>query len=227
MQRLPILIRLALLNGLLPIATVAGCYSLSVMESYIPGCIPLLEGCTSISAAGRYGPSYWLFKAGMLPAAFFLARFWRQCHAWITELGAPRTSDLRAILVLGFVAAAFLVLYTVFLGSKGDIYSLLRRFGVTVYFSFTYLAQLLLTRRLRLLQESGRLKLPRYTTNHMLAVSIALLAIGLISIPVGNLLDDKSNWQNIIEWNFALLMSIYFFLAWRAFRLLDVGRDPK
>ncbi len=50
-----------------------------------------------------------------------------------------------------------------------------------------------------------------------------LLFLGLISFPIGNFLfiDEKKTAMNIIEWNFALLLSGYYLLAWRAW--LRVG----
>ena len=66
---LRLLARMALLAGVLPIVVVHACYVISVQAGIIPACIPYASGCTSISAAGRHGASYVLFKAGMIPAA--------------------------------------------------------------------------------------------------------------------------------------------------------------
>ena len=45
---------LALLTGLLPLLVVNIAYVMSAGGGHIPQCIPYLQGCTSISAAGRY-----------------------------------------------------------------------------------------------------------------------------------------------------------------------------
>ncbi len=93
----------------------------------------------------------------------------------------------------------------------------MRRFGVTIYFGFTYLAQLLLASRLyRLaLQDGNRalLKISRLK----LALCLVVLAIGLISIPVSNFVADNGSIESVIEWNLALLMHIYFLLSYKAF----------
>jgi len=205
--------------AVLPTVTVAVCYWLSVSGQYIPACNPLLEGCTSVSSSGRHGAAYVLFKAGVLPTAILMACFWPWCRAWVLSLGLGDSAGLRAMLWLGLVSAAFLVLYSVFLGSSGEIYQLLRRFGVTIHFSFSYLAQVLLLNRLWDARRAGLLPLPGYITTLMFANMILLFALGLYSIPVGELIPDPDDTViNTIEWNFALLLIGWYLLpalAWR------------
>ena len=203
---------------MLPIFVVNLCYIVSIVGNHIPACIPYLQGCTSVSSAGRYGAAYFLFKAGMIPLALLLAYFWILVRRWLISLGDRQNREMAALVYIGLVGAAFLILYTTFLGTSGDIYSLLRRFGVTVYFSCSYLAQLLLLHRLVTLRDAGKIRLPRSITGGMLTVAIVLLFLGLISIPIGNFIfiDEKKMVMNVIEWNFALLLSGYYLLAWQA-----------
>ena len=217
----------ALVNGLLPMIVVNGCYIVSVIGNYIPGCIPYLQGCTSISSAGRYGAAYSLFKLGMVPVAVLLAYFWLLARRWLVTLGDFDYRQLRSMVYIGVTGAAFLILYAAFLGTKGDVYSLLRRYGVTVYFSFSYLAQLLLLHYLTMLRDRGFIKLPRSITGGMLTIAIMLLFLGLISIPIGNFIfiAEKKIIMNAIEWNFALLLSGYYLLVWQAWRKVDSVKD--
>lgn len=203
---------------LLPVATVNLCYALSVQASLVPGCIPYLSGCTSISAAGRYGVAYYLFKIGMLPSAALLAAYWIATRRWLRGLGADDTHAVRAMVALGVTSAAFLVLYTVFLGSKGEFYGLMRRYGVTVYFSFGALAQMLLVRTL-----SGMHAVPARILRGKLVVVSLLLAAGLASLPVGLLAADKDKAENVIEWIFAAVMSGFYLLSWRAWKATARG----
>lgn len=218
---------LPLLAGLLPVATVIVCYGLSASAAHIPACNPLLEGCTTISSAGRYGISYFLFKAGMLPTAGLLLMFWPACRRWFLALGGADSFGLRAMVWLGVISAAFLVLYSVFLGSDGDIYRLLRRFGVTVHFSFAYLAQVLLVNRLWDTRRESSIHLPHYISSCMLAVSVVMLLLGLISIPVGEIIADPDDRIiNVIEWNFALLLFGWYLLPWLAWQHGIASRIP-
>ncbi|MDH5277299.1 MAG: hypothetical protein OEW88_12825 [Gammaproteobacteria bacterium] len=209
----------ALATGLLPLVVVHTCYLISVQGGHIPGCVPYLSGCTSISAAGRYGTAYFVFKGGMIPAAVIMATYWVLCRQWLVSLGAGDSAAPRAMLALGLISAAFLVLYTVYLGSKGDFYNLMRRYGVNVHLSFGVLAQILFTRELTRLPASARRTVPRWIIRNKLVVVGSLLALGFLSIPVGNFMPDKDRAENVIEWLFAALMAGYYLLtacAWRA-----------
>lgn len=208
---------IALATGLVPILVVHLCYAVSVQAGLIPGCVPYFSGCTSISAAGRHGAGYFLFKGGMIPAATLTAAYWLLCRRWLLALGAPDGAALRALTVLGVVSALFLVLYTVYLGSKGDFYNLMRRYGVTVYLSFGALAQMLLVREFaRVPGAAGRY---RSVLRAKLALLAGLLALGLASLAAGQVAGDKDRAENVIEWWFAALMSVFYLVsaaAWRA-----------
>lgn len=209
---------IALLTAVVPVAVVHLCYAISVWQGHVPGCFPYRDGCTSISATGRHGAGYFLFKAGMLPAAVVLAAFWLLCRAWLRALGDRDGIELRLMVGIGVISAVFLALYATFLGSKGDFYNFMRRFGVIVYFAFSYLAQLLLLARLRRLAKLGALPVPGWILRGKLAIGVALLAIGLASIVAKNFVADGDRLENAVEWLFALLMVSYFALTWRAWR---------
>lgn len=210
---------IALLCCLGPLITVHVCYAVSAAAGIVPLCIPYLDGCTSISATGRHGAGYVLFKAGMLPSAALLLVYWRVCRDWLRGAGDTDDTALRSLLWLGIAGALFTMLYTVFLGHKGDVYNLLRRFGVSLGLGFSYLAQLLLVWRLtRLRAKSGQAPCPRGILRAKTGLVTALLLIGLGSIPVSNFIADKDPVENAIEWVFCLLLFSFYLLtasAWR------------
>jgi hypothetical protein len=206
---------LALATGILPFVVVQACYLLSAQAGHVPACVPYLAGCTSISSAGRHGAAYFLFKAGMIPAAALMAAYWLLCRKWLLSLGAADTAATRLMVGLGSISAAFLVLYTVYLGSPGDFYNLMRRYGVNVHLSFGVLAQIVLTRELMRLSHPGLT--PRIMRSKFVLVGL-LLGLGLLSIPINNFVADKGRAMNVIEWNFAAVMAGYYVLsawAWR------------
>ena len=214
---------LPLWAGLLPLVVVHLCYVLSATAGLIPQCVPYLEGCTSVSSSGRYGAAYFLFKAGMLPAAVLIGAFWWASRHWLLGLGDDDGPALKALVWTGIVAAVFLILYSVFLGSRGDFYNLMRRFGVTVYFGASYLAQLILLSRLARLRRAGRLSLPGWIVPALLGLAIALILVGLAGIPVTHLVPEdirpgKHRLQNTIEWNFCLLLVASYGIYWWAWR---------
>lgn len=67
---------LPLIVGIVPLLTLLTTYLVSAIKGQIPWCLPLLEGCTSISAAGRQIPSIYVFRAPMTPSALLLGLYW-------------------------------------------------------------------------------------------------------------------------------------------------------
>lgn len=202
---------LALACALLPVLTVHLAWWLSVADGHIPFCIPYLEGCTSISRAARHGLGNHVFRAIMLPTAMLQILLWLGARQWL----AARHSNAWAgwsLPWLGLVAGVFLILYGTFLGTEGDIYRLLRRYGVVLYFAATFVAQLVLQRALR--------DLPAHPSRRgMLGVCLGMLALGLISTAVTAVVIDpaaKDRWENVLEWNLGALLTLWFaLLAWR------------
>lgn len=203
---------------LVPILGIHAAYLASAAAGHIPTCLPYLEGCTSISAAGRHPPGSFLFRATMLPAAGLSLVFWSFSGSWLQALGDTRRTACKAVAALGAVGALFLVLYVTFLGSPGEFYNLMRRYGTTVYFSFTYLAQLLLASRLAFLQGRGHHAVPGWIPPAMTALAAVMLALGLLTIPLRNFIENDDAWENILEWNVALLMHLQFGLIALAMR---------
>ena len=194
---------IAALTAVVPTLTVNVCYVVSSAQGLVPACVPYFEGCTSISSAGRYGISYYLFKAGMVAGSVLLVLFWRQMSGHIragTGRGAPVAG------AIGMGGAAFLVLYTAFLGSEGDFYFLMRRFGALLYFGLTMIAQLMALRRLETFA-------PKWLTRTMKWICFSMLFFGGASIPIMNYMDNKDTLQDVIEWDFSLLMQVYFLLT--------------
>lgn len=192
--------------ALLPIACVNINQWLSMSAALVPSCIPYIEGCTSISATGRYGVSYWLFKLMMLPQSVLLWLFWRRLFA---RFGSP-SSQSRWMLRLGLTAAVFLVVYTVFLGSSGDFYHLMRRYGVFVFFLGTFGAQILAT----LNYARSTIPSSRVVVAIQRVLLVAMMLLAIAEMPLGSFGVEDDVAENIIEWNFSLLMQCWFASWW-------------
>lgn len=200
-------IHTAWLVFLLPLLVVHGTWLWSIGLGAIDQCLPYWSGCVSISKAARSSDALFLFRAGMILNAALLIHYWLLVRQWLLiyqhrTLAAP---------ILGITAALFLVLYANFLGSQGEFYQILRRYGVTIYFAFTVLAQMLLVRHLIQLQPSVGIHLVRIKV----WLCAWLLVLGLSSLVCNTLLtgEAKDRWENIIEWHFALGMNSYFLLT--------------
>lgn len=213
------LMLLALWAGLLPLLAIHASYLIAASQGHVPWCIPYFDSCTSISATGRHGIAYGWFKLTMIPAAIILFLFWRALFAWQVSSSAQQQ---RAIMVIGCIGAVCLAIYTIALGEAGDLFRRQRQIGATVYFTFTYLAQLLLVAWLfRFRPTEGKSNLWLYT---MFAFCIACLSIGIVSLLIDAYTHWHDNVEDAIEWILALLIDLNFLVFYGHLRGLQ-GQD--
>ena len=208
---------LPLYTGIAPVVAVTLAYWLGVSNDVLPACMPLLDGCTSISATGRYPPGSLLFRAIMLPQAFVLALLWYLSAGWLDALIQKERSNT-LLLASGLLGALALVLYVTFLGTTLPYYEVMRRFGIYFYFLGTALAQVTLA--VALLKA-----LPRARDDRLRSYALAMLwlcglpfALGILNLVLKAVLDNADLMENRIEWTSAVLMQAYFvvlYLAWR------------
>lgn len=198
---------LPLFVGLVPVLAVTAAYWLNVEAGVLPSCMPLLDGCISISAAGRYTPGSMPFRAALLPQAALLVVLWWVSVGWLKSISSALRNH-QAILICGAVGALALVLYVTFLGTTGPFYEFMRRFGIYFYFLGTVLSQILLTWSM----PRSRLR------SVMLAVIAAPFVLGLLNLVQKAVLADSDNIENRIEWIAAVLMQVWFVLLYFAWR---------
>lgn len=192
---------LALAASLIPLVTIHMTYLVSAIEGHVPWCMPYWDSCTSISRTGRYGVSYFIFKGAMLPAALLGIMFWWLNARWLRRLGASGRG-ITWLPWLGLVACLFLAAYTMALGHAGDTFRFIRRTGVILYFSLTFIAQLLLTAAL--------LTLPAWRdwARRLMRVCQTALAIGILSVILTTFAYGLySQIDDAFEWVLALLVN--------------------
>ncbi|MCL6710657.1 hypothetical protein M8R20_27035 [Pseudomonas sp. R2.Fl] len=189
---------------------------LSIQAGYVPACVPYWEGCTSISRAARHGLGNHLFRLLVIPCAVLHGASWWVAGRWL------RDDEGRAsrwwMLVLGLFSASALAIYATFLGTEGEVYGFLRRYGVTVYFGFGFLAQLLLMRWARALR-----RMPPALLKAMAMLCVAMLGLGVGNVVASALVADDSlrdRVENALEWQLGLLLVGWHLLLargwWRA-----------
>jgi len=198
---------LPILTGLAPLVGINLAYWIGVDAGVLPSCIPYLDGCTSVSATGRYPPGDRLFRAVMLPQAVLLAVTWYLAMAWLRSL-APHSKAPGAVLAFGLLGAAALIIYVSYLGSKEPLYEFMRRFGIYIYFLATGLAQLILTLAL----ERSRWR------QAMLWVVITPWILGLANFAQKALRADPGMAENAIEWIVSVFMQVWFVLLYVGWR---------
>ena len=203
---------LALGAALVPFLTIHLTFLVSVLEGYVSLCVPYWDSCTSISRTGRYGTAYFIFKGAMLPAAIVGILFWYGNRAWLDQLGL-RSAGAAWVPWLGLVAGLALGIYTVALGHEGDGFNLMRRIGVVLYLSLTFLCELLISAALR--------QHPTWSCKgrRLLGLCQLTLAIGILSVLLNALAPDLyRRTDDAFEWVFALLINVHALwlaLLWR------------
>lgn len=175
----------------------------------------------------------------MMPAAVLQGMTWLVYVAWLKDIGASGQS-LKWIGWLGVLAAISLVVYSTFLGTEGTAYRWLRRYGVIVYFGFTYLCMVVATGQVRTRLFESAVQFPARLQRALILLLLATLLMGLTSVLVSPLLgseDLKNRLENVLEWHVGLAFSLYFFAIawlWRHSRLSSrftwisaANRDPQ
>jgi len=161
----------------------------------------------------------------MIPSALGIAWFWVICHHWLGTLSHRYRHGARGMLVLGVLATLFLILYTLALGVQGDYYRSLRRTGVILALTFTYLAQLLLARQLIYLHAERLVRLPAWARQLLVGLCITLLVAGIVSLLLEAFYAGYDLVEDAFEWFFALLLHSYFtaiYFVWR-----DLGMEVR
>ena len=210
---------LPLLGGVIPVLAATLAYWLSARHGALPSCNPWLDGCTSISAAGRYPPGSYLFRAVQLPYAAVIVVIWFFSREWLRTLcGDQQRQRIRVMYVSGVLAAVALIVYVTFLGTGEPIYQFMRRFGIYAYFLGTVVAQLMLSITLAAYAgNSGAVELRRIS-RHMMVLAALPFVFGILNLVLKTSLDNAAAAQNRIEWIATLLMQTWFvllYLAWR------------
>jgi hypothetical protein len=226
-HNLPLLVCIAC--AVLPFVAVQLTYLIAASHGLVDWCFPYTDSCTSISATGRRPPASYLFRAMMLPSAAFMMVFWWLHWFWLATLDA-RARTRHSMLVLGVVACLGLIAYVTVLGEIGSVWRLQRKIGTVLFFSFTFLAQLLLAAMLR---RYGREASTRATGERILRLCQIMLLIGVMSVLMEVFYEAvHDSFEDAIEWQLALLLQLNFFfctrLWWRSnWRLEFTGQTTR
>ena len=133
---------------IMPFIAVHGAFFISASYEYVNWCNPYWDSCTSISATGRRAPASYWFRGLMLPVSMLMVVYWWLHWTLLGRLGQAGTRR-DAMFFFGVLACIGLAAYVTVLGEIGDLWRAQRRIGAILFFSLTYLSQLLLASGLR------------------------------------------------------------------------------
>ena len=176
---------------LVPVLTIFVSYLISASNGYVDWCMPIIEGCTSISKVGRYGLSFYLYKIFIIPSLILMIYFWLKAYLNIYKN--------IVLIFLSVVACLFLIIYLIALGFDGQIYRFMREIGIFVFFVLMPICQSWLT-----------ISTSHNFLNKFFLYLIILIFIGLACVYLSILSLDNDNYENIIEWNFVFFIFLFF-----------------
>lgn len=210
---------LPLIAAVVPFIGVTASYGIAVHYDLVPSCTPYIDGCTSISATGRYEPASFLFRAVQMPLGVLHIAIWLLSIEWLKAMGHRSHTAQNLVLYSGLVGGISLIIYVTFLGTQQPFYEFMRRFGIYGYFLGAAVAQLTLALAL-LKVHSKTARFDGYRQGTLLVWLAALpFALGILNLVLRALLDDPDAWENRIEWVAALIMQLYFLFLWNAWRV--------
>ena len=201
---------LCLICFLLPLFTVICSYIWSANLNLVNWCFPNIDGCSSISRAGRYFPVKFFFKPLMFIYAIFLSIFWKKLY---DTLRKEHISISKLYLLTALCSVLFLVLYIIFLG-EGKYYRFFRQVGIFIFIFFTVLSQILYSIKLKKLScFNYKLK----NKQSFYAICIGVIGLFLLPFVIFEIVEIK-NFKNIVSWNYFFLMQIYFLIIFFGLR---------
>ena len=213
---------LAIFVIIFPLLASNGAYLQSAIDGWVSWCMPYIDGCTTISRAGRSGDSIFLYRALVMTYSVLLIWFWIYSKSWLSHLYGQPTKMARIIFWLGLTGALGLLIYIDFLGTSGEFNRMMRRTGAMLYFILTPLAQfLLLSQHYNISQKKPEVSIKPRVLQYQLIISLLMLIIAVISIFLVVTNNKTYESENIVEWNFSLLLNLYFIgmiFIWKDYR---------
>ncbi len=207
-----------LVVALLPLAAIHLCYLLAAYLGHVPWCLPYVDSCTSISATGRQGPESHVFRATIMPSAVLMLVYWVLVHEWFKTLGNRMAAVRRIMLGLGLVASLGMIVYAAVLGEFGDGYRLQRRIGVTLFYAFTVLAQLLMAIQVEAVARVRPTLIPLRISRALLVVSAATILVILAGLLFWAFFEHYSRIEDAFAWWVTLLVLLQPLVAYFAWK---------
>ena len=173
---------------------------------------PLFVGDTSISNIVKRYPLKYFFKPLLYISSFLMVLYWFFYNKiFINYL----KKDVNKFYYLGISSAFFLFLHVFFLGSVFEIEILnkIRRIFIVFFIFFELAAQVFLAKDLFIKRE----ELNKYTNTKIIFLKVYFVTIicisSLIILTALVFINFESSVDYILEWNYFLILLIFYFLS--------------
>ena len=203
----------------LPVVSIITVYVWSASAGHVPWCVPFVEGCTTISRAARPEPMNLLFRWTMLPWAALVTVYWGLSVRWLGQQVPARRYSRHAMVVFALSGTLGTALYALHLGGDSPMAEFMRSYGGALVFSSLTFGQVMLVTAIR-----GHAPVPPGLRRGMLAVCLLLLAMVIMTAAGSAMLDNTYALVSAMEWNFGLVMLLFFPLTGLAWHYTGFGR---
>ena len=196
----------SILLFLVPLVTLTVCHQMHASYTNIYT-IPFIDGKVSVSLIGRQDYTIGIFKPGFFLYMFISIFFYFKISYFFLSNGIKNKFK-----IFGMLANFFLCIYIILLGQRdSSFYEILRRLAIIFYITSMYFNHIYLIKILRSLQSNKIIKfniiyLPVF---YMIIALMTILII--IGLPwVNPLFKYPDQLKNIVEWNYFLLMIVFY-----------------
>ena len=180
--------------------------------------VPYIDGKISISRAARYYPTNIIFKLLMIPAAFFMFFFWLNNNKNFNVIGNKKIN--RSFLIFGTISAACLLLHSIFLGIKINLffYEPLRKLNLIMFIFCEVVAQFLYLKTIyKMKKDVIDIIHPKALLLKLIYI-ILIVSLTLILMLIFIFVDTTGTFNNVVEWNYfsiALVFYLLCFFLWK------------
>jgi hypothetical protein len=215
--------RLSLGLFIIPSVTIILCLITTIYLNILDLCNPFINGCYSISRVGRSYPAVLLFKPMMIINIILMIAYFFE-HYRIFKKFLLNKIFLNLILLSGLVSSFSLLVYIIFLGVEGsEIWRFMRRGGIFIYIISLIISQFLIILTYLKIKNGYQIIISSKIININFYYNVLLITFGIIIIPLIDIFSLTTSWyvKNIVQWNYFLLMNLFFFNTYFIWKKLD------
>ena len=196
----------SLLLFIVPTVTLAVCHQMHAAYTNIHT-IPFIDGKVSVSLIGRQDYTIGIFKPGFFLYLLISIFFYFKISKFFLGKGIDNKFK-----IYGLSANFFLFIYIIALGQRdSSLYEVLRRLAIILYIANMYINHIYIVKLLRILRSKKNIQLNKFYFSIFYAIIALMTILIIIGLPwVNPLFNYPDQLKNIIEWNYFLLMIIFY-----------------
>ena len=215
--------RISLGLFIIPSVTIFLCLGMATYLNILEICNPFISGCYSVSRVGRSYPAILIFKPMMVITIVLMIVYFFE-HYRIFKKFLINKIYLNLILLSGLISSFALFIYIIFLGIEGsEIWRFMRRGGIFIYIISLIISQFLIVLTYLKIKNDYKVIISSKIIDINFYFIFLLIICGIILILLIDIFSLTTSWniKNIIQWNYFLLMNLFFLNTYFVWKKLD------